>query len=116
MSLTADKLDGLPTTDLGPTVPPPAWCLPGTQPHWDVIGSGRSVGVLCTWTRHFPEPQDPASALCWITAEDRIAGGRVIRTAPWISTDEHEVSTGEDARKLAAALLNAADVLEGVTD
>ncbi|MHC9295456.1 hypothetical protein ACRCUN_23590 [Mycobacterium sp. LTG2003] len=81
-----------------------------------MIESGKGSGVLCTWTRYFPEPHNPTNALCWITAEDRIVGGRVIRTAPWIATDEHELLTAEDARRLAAALLNATDVLDGTTD
>jgi hypothetical protein len=103
-----DKIDQLPTTDVGPATPPPAWCLPDSQPSWDVLTAG---GMVCSWTRNFPEAED-ASALCWISAEDRIVDGRVLRTAPWIGTYEHDVITAEEACKLAAAFPNAADVLD----
>jgi hypothetical protein len=107
MPFITKKIAQLPMTDVGPATPPPAWCLPDAEPSWDLLADGGDP--LCTWTRNFPEPE--AAALCWITAEDRIVGGRVIRTAPWIGTYEHDVMTAEDARKLAAAFLNAADVL-----
>jgi hypothetical protein len=97
--------------DVGPATPPPAWCAPDTEPSWDTLTDEYGGGTLCTWTRNFPDADD---ADVWIVAEDRVVGGRVMRSAPRIHVAE---MTAEgvgpvQARRLAAELLNAADLLD----
>jgi hypothetical protein len=99
-----------PTTDVGPAAPPPAWCLPDTEPSWDVLTKEYGGGMVCSWSRTFPA--DLVSADVWIQSDDQIIDGRVVRTAPQIMMYEGDGITPAQARQLAAALLNAADVLD----
>jgi hypothetical protein len=101
-----------PATDIGPATPPPAWCTPGTQPSWDRLTDEHGGGTICTWTRNYP---DAADADVWIQAEDQIVDGRIMRTEPRITVAERESVTPDEARRLAAALLNAADELDRMT-
>jgi hypothetical protein len=57
--------------DVGPATAPPDWCLPGTEGLWETLTEGR--GTVCLWSRDF-------AAGVWIEAEDRIIGGRVMRS------------------------------------
>lgn len=97
------------TTDIGPAAPAPGWILPGTEPAWDTLTEDGAT--LCSWTRDI-------GAHVWISAEDRTQDGRWLRSAPTIGYTEpsrHGLdATG--ARRLAAELLNAADILDEHTD
>ena len=87
-------------TDIGPAIPPPSWCLPGTQPNTESTGDGH----LWSWTREFENT--------WIACDDQIIDGRVMRTDPQIG---HELLTfsAKRAREIARDLIAAADILEG---
>jgi len=93
-------------TDVGAAPQPPAWALPGAQPSWDSLAADGAT--IASWTRDFGD--------VWIAADDRIANGRVLRSKPAIHYSE-EPGSGEGidpagARRLAAELLNAADLLD----
>ncbi|MDC8981255.1 hypothetical protein [Mycobacterium marinum] len=102
-----------PTTDVGPATPPPPWCAPDTMPEWDRLSDEYGGGSECGWYRYFPN-NDGVTADVWIRAYDRIEAGRVMRSAPEIHYSEptDRGVTPAEARKLAAELLNAADVLD----
>lgn len=89
----------------GPAAPP--WCVPGAQPSWDSL-TDDGTGVL-TWIRD-------VGAGVWIAADDTIdEGGQWVRSPSVIRLDEPPID-GLDAaaaRRLAADLLNAADLLDG---
>ncbi|MDC8984354.1 hypothetical protein PR370_18595 [Mycobacterium marinum] len=99
-----------PTTDVGPAIPPPAWCAPGTDPDWERLSEQYGGALACFWARYFPNDDGDV----WIKAEDRIIDGRIRRTDPAIHYTEppSEGVTPAQARQLAAELLNAADVLD----
>ncbi|BBX56953.1 hypothetical protein MSHO_22980 [Mycobacterium shottsii] len=103
-----------PTTDMGPATPAPEWCLPGTEPEWEQLTEQYGGGQECGWYRYFPNNDDGIGADVWIRAYDRITDGRVLRTPPEICYVEPPALgiTPEQARKLAAELLNAADTLD----
>ncbi|MGO9226586.1 MAG: hypothetical protein ACLP5J_08980 [Mycobacterium sp.] len=105
-------------TDVGPATPPPAWCQPGTEGQWDRLVEDYGGGITCRWARYFPP--DEMTADVWIECEDRIEDGRVLRSPPRIGYTEPS-RNGLDAagaRRLAAELLNAANILDehGLTD
>ena len=97
------------TTDIGPapTPTPPAWCEPGATGEWQQLVKG---GAVYAWTRD-------VRADMWITCEDRIEAGRVLRSAPRIHVDQSQW-IGDDgidpatARQLGSALVAAADLLD----
>jgi hypothetical protein len=95
-------------SDVGPATPPPAWCEPGAAGEWQQLVEGDMV---CTWGRDLGD--------VWISCDDRIENGRVLRSAPAIHySEEPGLGGGIDAvaaRRLAAKLLNAADLLDGHT-
>ncbi len=101
------------TFDVGPAPPtPPAWCEPGTQPTWEQLTAEYGGGTVALWTRYFGP--DELTADVWIECEDTVEGGRVLRTGPRIGYTEpsrHGLDAA-GARRLAAELLNAADVLD----
>ena len=99
------------TTDAGPAPTPPAWCEPGTTGRWEQLTDG---GDVCLWCRYFGP--DEMTSDVWIEAQDTIAFGRLLRTRPRIGYTEpsrHGVDAA-GARRLAAELLNAADVLDAL--
>ncbi len=105
-------IDNTNLTDVGPAPTPPAWCPPDTIGQWDRLTDDYGGGIACGWTRYFPA--DETAADVWIEAEDTIVDGRVLRTAPRIGYTEPS-RNGLDAagaRRLAAELLNAAEVLD----
>jgi hypothetical protein len=95
-----------PLTDIGLATPPPAWCLPGTEPEWYQLTEQAGGYAVCSWQRNVTDD-------VWIAAEDRIIDGRVMRTAPMILYWEPpaEGVTVAQAREVAAGLIAAADVL-----
>lgn len=98
-----------PTTDVGAATAAPAWCLPGAEPTWDQLTEEYSGGSVSTWVRTFPAGD--VSADVWISCDDRIVEGRVLRTHPRICIHDREMTRAQ-ARQLAAELLNAADTLD----
>ena len=95
-------------TDVGPATPPPAWCLPDAAPRLEQLTEEFGGGNVCTWCRDFGD--------VWVSCEDRIVGGRILRTPPRILYFEPP-RNGIDAaiaRKVAADLLNAADELDAL--
>ena len=89
--------------DVGPT--PPAWTLPGAQPNWDSLTEdGASV---LGWTRDIGDQ-------VWIDAEDTIQEGQWVRSPATIGYCEppRDGLDAAGARRLAAELLAAADVLD----
>ncbi|WP_142361431.1 hypothetical protein [Mycobacterium ostraviense] len=96
-----------PTTDIGPATPPPPWCLPGDTPECGMLTAEFGGGPVCHWERYFGDD-------VWIAAEDRIVDGRVLRTEATIQYSEPPECgvSPEQARRLAAALVEAADVLD----
>ena len=95
------------TADIGPATPAPApsWCEPGAEPRWDALTDGHGDIMICTWTRNI-------GADVWIMAEDRVDGGRVIRSAPRIHVDGQDGFDSAAARRLARELLQAAGLIE----
>jgi hypothetical protein len=90
-------------TDVGAAPAPPSWCEPGARPDWQERG-GHMVAV---WLRVF-------GPYVWVECEDRTVNRRVLRTLPAIHYAE-ETGAGIDAvgaRRLAAELLNAADIID----
>jgi hypothetical protein len=100
-----------PASDIGPATPAPQWCPPDAEPSWDKLTEQYGGGMVCTWTRNFP---DERAADVWVAAEDRVVDGRVMRSAPRIAMFERESITAEEARQLAAALIEAADEVDGL--
>jgi hypothetical protein len=87
----------------GPT--PPSWCEPDTQPNWDSL-TPDGAGVL-SWTHDI--------GAVWIACDDTIVDGEWVRSPAAIGFGEppaHGLDPGA-ARRLAADLLNAADLLDG---
>ena len=97
------------TFDAGPAPEPPAWCVPGTTGRWEQLTDG---GGACLWARYFGP--DEMSADVWIECQDSVAFGRLLRTRPRIGYTEpsRDGVDAAGARRLAAELLNAADVLD----
>lgn len=93
-------------TDAGPATPPPNWCLPDAEPSWDKLTYEYGGGLVATWTRNVGDD-------VWIQAEDRIEGGRLLRSAPRIVYWEpaHDGIDSVQAHKLAEALVAAADIV-----
>lgn len=96
--------------DIGPATPPPAWCLPGREPVWGNLAAEHGGGQICMWDRNLDGPD------LWISCEDTVLDGRVLRSPPRIfGTEEPEDGwTAEQARELAANLIAAADLIDGV--
>ena len=94
-------------TDIGPAAPAPAWCEPGTQPTFDSLTADGAP--LAGWTRD-------VGANVWIACDDTIEDGRWVRSRSAIHySEEPGLGDGIDAaaaRRLAAELLNAADILD----
>lgn len=84
----------------------PNWCLPDVLPQWDELTERAGGGTVCTWTRDVSEG-------VWITADDRVIDGRVMRSAPRIYFFEPPAGgvVCEQARELAAGLVAAADIV-----
>jgi hypothetical protein len=91
-------------TDVGPAPQPPDWC-PDAQP---ILFWHRPVG--CALVEWYLGPWQ-----VWVACEDHCVGGQMIRTDPRVFYSEAPRG-GMDtatARRFAAALLEAADVLDG---
>ena len=100
--MTTDNL-----ADIGPAPTPPAWCEPGTQPTWDSVTD--EGGLIASWCRDIGN--------VWMAAPTTASrNGRVLRSAPAIHySEEPGQGQGIDpaaARRLAAQLLDAADILD----
>jgi hypothetical protein len=91
-------------TDVGPAAPPPAWCAPDARPRWEQLTDG---GTVCAWERSVSDD-------VWISAEDRLVGLRVMRSAPRIFYWEPPVDgvTPAAARQLARHLMTAAEIVD----
>lgn len=92
-------------TDVGPAPQPPDWC-PDAQP---ILFWHRPVG--CTVVDWCIGPWQ-----VWVACEDHCVGGQMIRTDSRVFYSEAPRG-GMDtatARRFAAALLEAADVLDGL--
>jgi hypothetical protein len=98
MTLTPDNV-----FDVGPT--PPPWTLPGAQPDWDSLTDDGAT--VLAWTRDIGG--------VWIAAEDTIEDGRWVRSPAGICFSESPPGglDASGARRLAAELLNGADLLDG---
>jgi hypothetical protein len=88
-------------TDLGPAAP--AWCE--SEPSWDSLDPGTGATIL-TWTR------DIGSV--WITCYDDLTDGELVRSEASIGYcgPPAQGLDAAGARRLAAELLAAADLLE----
>lgn len=93
--------------DVGPATPPPAWCLPSAEPDvWtrsDEDGGTRA----CAWVRNL-------GGDVWISCEDVVLHGRVLRSSPRIfGTEEPLVGwTVSQARELARQIVAAAELID----
>lgn len=108
----ANAFDSEPT-DLGPAVPAPSWCEPGTEPAWELPEPGRGGGAVCVWSRTVGDNDD-----VHIMAVDHVTGGRVLRTTPrvWYSIPLRDGLTAAQARQLGRDLVAAADLLEAAAN
>ena len=101
--MTTDNL-----TDIGAAPTPPAWCEPGAQPSWDSVTNDSDRIGFASWCRDFDD--------VWVSCDDHVENGRILRSAPAIHySEEPGLGHGIDpaaARRLAAELLNAADILD----
>lgn len=95
-------------TDVGAAPQPPAWCLPGAEPDWARIPAEHGGGQSAIWERQLDGGD------VWISCEDKLVAGRVLRSAPRIyGTEEpRDGWTAEQARELARQLVAAADILD----
>ncbi len=93
------------TTDHTALPAPPAWTLPDTQPGWDSVT--LDGGPLASWTRDIGDQ-------VWIACDDTVEDGRWVRSRSAICFCEapREGVDPAQARRLAAELLNAADILD----
>lgn len=98
--------------DIGPAPAAPAWCLPDAAPTWDTLTKEYGEVLVCAWTRDV----DGDYSGVWIRGEDQVIEGRMMRGAPRIVMLEpaQDGWSAAEARQCAAALLNAADVLDGL--
>ncbi|OBK82140.1 hypothetical protein A5649_09805 [Mycolicibacter heraklionensis] len=103
---TAPNHDTL--TDVGAAPQPPAWCEPGAEPDWSLIPAEHGGGLVGIWERKLDGGD------VWISCEDKLVDGRVLRSAPRIfGTEEpRDGWTAEEARGLARQLVAAADILD----
>jgi hypothetical protein len=103
------------TFDVGPAPTTPHWCEPGTQPSWEQLTAEYGGGTVALWARYFGP--DEMTADVWIECEDRTVDGRVLRSGPRIGYTEpsRDGLDAAGARRLAAELLNAADILDPPT-
>jgi hypothetical protein len=83
---------------------PPGWCEPGTVPLWQELTDAHGGCTVVTWIRDFGP--------VWIECEDRLIGGRLERTPTAIHYPPRGGLDPAAARRLAAELLNAADILD----
>jgi hypothetical protein len=90
-----------PLAGLGPTAP--AWCEPGARPGWDRLAADGSS--ILSWSR------DVGSV--WIGCYDRIEDGEWVRSPALIYGElPADGLDAAGARRLAAELLAAADLLD----
>ena len=97
--MTTDDLAGI-----GPT--PPAWCEPDTKPDWSSLTMEGTSPL--SWCRDVGE--------VWIAADDTLdENGNWSAARPRIGFCEPpaEGLDAAGARRMAADLLNAADLLDG---
>lgn len=90
--------------------PPPAWC---TGPRaGDILGGGMTnPNVIHQWWRDIAEPGDPY--VVQLVAEDCISGDKVWRTPTRLECRlKADSLVSAQARKMAAALSEAADLLD----
>ncbi len=83
---------------------PPAWAAPDTTPEWDSLT--LEGGPIASWCRDFGP--------VWSACDDTIENGRWVRSpaAIYYNDPPRDGITPGDARRLAADLLNAADLLD----
>lgn len=90
--------------------PPPEWWT-GSRAG-DILGGGMTnPNVIHQWWRDIAEPGDPFAVQ--LVGEDRISGVKVSRTATRLEAKIKTDNLGSAAaRRLAAALTEAADLLD----
>jgi hypothetical protein len=101
MSAVSDLDNAADLTDVGPATPAPSWCLPGAVGDWHRTPEGA---MTCSWSRD-------VSVDVWIAADDHIIDGRVMRSGPRVCVEEQENLSQPEARRLAEALIAAADIV-----
>lgn len=95
--------------DVGPATPPPSWCLPDAVPDWSSVACERGAAPVCIWGRVV----NFGGSSVWVSCEDQVIGGRVLRSAPRIlGAVDRDRCTPAQARDLARCLLAAADLID----
>ncbi|OBA58302.1 hypothetical protein A5647_21550 [Mycobacterium sp. 1100029.7] len=96
--------------DIGPAPARPAWCLPDAEPTWEKLAKEYGKHPVCSWSR---DVNGDYSGV-WIRGDDQIIDQRIMRGAPRVMMSEPPARgwTAAEARQHAAALLNAADILD----
>lgn len=107
LGVKIEPADNHDATDVGAAPQPPAWCAPGAEPDWARIPAEHGGGLVGVWERKLD------GCDVWISCEDQIVGGRVLRSAPRIfGTEEpRDGWTAEQALELAAQLVAAVDLI-----
>jgi len=92
-----------------PAQPPTWWTGPHAE---DIPGGGfTNPSILHSWWRNFADPDD--GFVVQLVAEDHIVGDRVRRNGTRLeSRVKNDVLDSAQARKMAAALTEAADLLD----
>jgi len=80
----------------------PPWCEPGTRPDRSLVSDGG--GGTLSWERII-------SAAVWAAREDRIEDGRMLPGETTIHVDHQNALDPAAARRLAAELLAAAELV-----
>jgi hypothetical protein len=91
-------------TDVSPATPPPDWCLPGAVPSTDSVEADGNQ--LWHWTR-------TVSDNVWISCEDKVINGRVMRSQPKIALSDVGMISAEEALEIAEELTLAEQILAG---
>jgi hypothetical protein len=87
-------------TDMGPATQPPSWFTDNGQMEWGTKDGTR----VCFWGLDLSDD-------VWVSAEDRVVDGRLMRSATEVKIGSIDISTAPEAFELARAINAALDII-----